>query len=69
MAISVVYVIKKKGMSAVHDIITHSDEYWFNSGSHYVNGGIRTELEKVYPVSEFDIQVDVLTHAGAQNND
>ncbi|AFC21533.1 hypothetical protein GAP32_085 [Cronobacter phage vB_CsaM_GAP32] len=69
MAISVVYTIKKKGTSEVRDIITHTDEYWFNSGSYYVNGGIRTELEKTYPESEFDIEVQVLTHSGSQSNE
>ncbi len=69
MAISVVYIIKKKGTSEVRDIITHTEQYWFNSGSHYVTGGIRAEIEKTYPVAEFDIEVDCITHAGNQSDE
>ncbi len=64
MAITVVYIIKKKGFNSVHDIVTHSDHNWFQSGSFYVTGGMREELEKTYPKTEFDIEVDVLTHVG-----
>lgn len=68
MAISVVYIIKKKGMSAVHDIITHTDQYWLNSGSYYVTGGVRAEVEKTYPGSEYDIEVEFITHHGNQSD-
>ena len=69
MAISVVYSIKRKGSSDVIDVITHTDQYWFNSSSYYVSGGMRTELEKVYPESAFDIDVEVLTHVGNQSDE
>lgn len=68
MAISVVYIIKKKGTSEVHDIIAHTDQYWLNSGSYYVTGGVRTEIEKVYPVSEYDIELEYITHPGNQSD-
>lgn len=69
MAISVVYTIKEIGKVEVTDIIVHSDEYWFEQGNHSVIGGIREELEKKYPSDKYRILVDVLTHAGSNNNE
>lgn len=62
MSISVVYTIKEIGNSLVHDIIVHSDDYWFESGSRLVFGGIRESIEKKYPTDKYKIIVDVLTH-------
>ena len=68
MAISVVYIIKKKGTSEDHDIIVHSDQYWLNSDSYYVTGGVRDEIEKTYPATEYDIHVQFITHPGNQSD-
>lgn len=68
MAISVVYTIRKKNQARVHDIITHTDQYWLNSGSYYVTGGVRAEIEKTYPESEFDIDISYTVHPGNQSD-
>lgn len=68
MAISVVYTIKKIGSVEVTDIVTHTDEYWFESGNYLVTGGIREMLEKKYSPEEYKILVEVLTHPG-KNDD
>lgn len=62
MAISVVYTIREIESNLVKDIIVHSDEHWFESGSRLVVGGIRKSIEKKYPTDKYKIIVDVLTH-------
>lgn len=68
MAISVVYTIRRKGQAKVHDIITHTDQYWLNSGSYYVTGGVRSEIEKEYPQKDYNIDIDFIVHPGNQSD-
>ncbi|UYE98500.1 hypothetical protein XbC2_71 [Xanthomonas phage XbC2] len=66
--IHVVYTIYKKDSKEPYDIIAQSSETYITAiGSTLGVGGRMDSLRNIYPESEYDISVDVLTSSGNQN--
>lgn len=65
--IHVVYTITKKKSERVHDIITSTEHRWLDGNR--VTGGILESILKMYPESQFDIEVSTLVSTGNQPNE